>query len=401
MGIQEKIKEIEAEYAKTQKNKATEGHLGLLKAKLAKLRTQLLEPSGGGGKGEGFDVQKNGNARICMIGFPSVGKSTLLSTLTDTKSLAAGYEFTTLTCIPGNLYYNNAKIQLLDLPGIIEGAADGRGRGRQVIAVGKASDMIWMVLDAGKAEAQKEKLTAELEKCGIRLNKKRPNITITINKIGGLKILSMKKLKYVKDEQIKSIFSLYKIHNAQISIRDDDVTIDDIIDTIEGNRKYVPCIYIYNKIDVLSIEEVDEIAREPRTVVISCNLKLNFDTLLARSWEELGLVRVFTKRKGHFPDLTDPLILSEDRGGCTVRQAIEQIHRNLLLEFSHAQVWGRSVKFNPQSVGLSHPLSDLDVIQIYKKTGSKSKESKTQQAAKKVDVKATAKNAFGKKKEKK
>ncbi len=36
----------------------------------------------------------------------------------------------TLTCIPGVLYINNAKMQLLDLPGIIEGAADGKGRGR-------------------------------------------------------------------------------------------------------------------------------------------------------------------------------------------------------------------------------------------------------------------------------
>jgi ribosome-interacting GTPase 1 len=48
--------------------------------------------------------------------------------------------------------YNDAKIQLLDLPGIIEGAADGKGRGRQVIAVAKNSDMVLMVLDATKAE---------------------------------------------------------------------------------------------------------------------------------------------------------------------------------------------------------------------------------------------------------
>ena len=91
-------------------------------------------------------MSRFGNARVCMIGFPSVGKSTLLTSVTDTASLSAAYEFTTLTCIPGVIHYNDAKIQLLDLPGIIEGAAEGKGRGKQVIAVAKNSDMILMVL---------------------------------------------------------------------------------------------------------------------------------------------------------------------------------------------------------------------------------------------------------------
>jgi small GTP-binding protein len=88
--------------------------------------------------------------------------------------LAANYEFTTLTCIPGVLRINEAKMQLLDLPGIIEGAASGKGRGRQVIAVGKSSDLIMMILDAQKGEEQKEKITRELESVGIRMNKDRP-----------------------------------------------------------------------------------------------------------------------------------------------------------------------------------------------------------------------------------
>ena len=136
--------------ARTQKNKATEGHLGLLKAKMAKLKRELIEGSkgSGGAGGEGFDVQKTGDARVGLIGFPSVGKSTLLTKLTGQFSEAADYEFTTLTCIPGKLFINDAELQLLDLPGIIEGAASGRGRGRQVIAVGKSSDLILMILDA-------------------------------------------------------------------------------------------------------------------------------------------------------------------------------------------------------------------------------------------------------------
>jgi hypothetical protein len=97
-GILDRIKELETEMARTQRNKATEYHLGQLKAKLAKLRTQLLEgPASSGTAGTGFDVQKTGHARVAMIGFPSVGKSTLLTKLTGTESVVAAYEFTTLT----------------------------------------------------------------------------------------------------------------------------------------------------------------------------------------------------------------------------------------------------------------------------------------------------------------
>jgi len=150
MGILEKIKEIEAEIARTQKNKATEGHLGLLKARLAKLRTQQQEgQASGGGGGEGFSVARHGDGRVALIGFPSVGKSSLLSTLTGTKSEAAAYEFTTLTCIPGNILYRDCRIQMLDLPGIIEGAAQGKGRGREVIAVARSADMV-KIMDCGK-----------------------------------------------------------------------------------------------------------------------------------------------------------------------------------------------------------------------------------------------------------
>lgn len=103
--------------ARTQKNKATAGHLGLLKARLAKLRRELITPKGGGGASEqGFEVAKTGDARVGFVGFPSVGKSTLLSNLAGVYSEVAAYEFTTLTTVPGCIKYKGAKIQLLDLP---------------------------------------------------------------------------------------------------------------------------------------------------------------------------------------------------------------------------------------------------------------------------------------------
>jgi ribosome-interacting GTPase 1 len=108
---------------KTQKNKTTEEHLGILKAKLAKLRRALYSKKKS--KGEGFGVSKHGTATVALVGFPSSGKSTLLTKLTNAESKSASYAFTTTSVIPGMMHYKGADIQLLDLPGIVEGASEG------------------------------------------------------------------------------------------------------------------------------------------------------------------------------------------------------------------------------------------------------------------------------------
>ena len=71
--------------------------------------------------------------------------SQFITKLTGTFSKVAAYEFTTLTCVPGVIRYKGAKIQLLDLPGIIEGAKDGKGRGKQVIAAARTCNLIVIV----------------------------------------------------------------------------------------------------------------------------------------------------------------------------------------------------------------------------------------------------------------
>jgi len=366
MGIVDKIKEIEAEMAKTQKNKATEYHLGQLKAKLAKLRTELqAPPKDGKGGGDGFEVQKYGDGRVALIGFPSVGKSTILTVLTGTKSEAAAYEFTTLTCIPGVIHYNDAKIQLLDLPGIIEGAAEGKGRGRQVIAVCKSADLLLMVLDASKPNAHRDILTRELESVGIRLNRPPPDISLKKRKTGGIHFNSTVPLTHLDEKMVHRVLQEYKMHNADILFKD-DATVDDLIDVIEGNRRYVKCLYVYNKIDVCSIEEIDDIARRPNSIPASAGMNLNMDGLLEAIWEKMGLVRVYTKKVGGKPDFSEPVVLSADRGGVTVEHMCNQIHRSLGLTLAYALVWGTSSKHYPQRCGLSHTLEDEDVVQIVK-----------------------------------
>jgi ribosome-interacting GTPase 1 len=77
---------------------------------------------------------------------------------------------------------------VLDLPGIIEGAKDGKGRGRQVIAVGKTCNLILIVLDATKPLAHRRVIENELEGFGIRLNKEPPDITIKQKMKGGITV---------------------------------------------------------------------------------------------------------------------------------------------------------------------------------------------------------------------
>ncbi|MFH4981222.1 hypothetical protein AB6A40_007931 [Gnathostoma spinigerum] len=366
MGIVEKIQEIEKEISRTQKNKATEYHLGLLKAKLARYRQQLLEPTTKGApKGEGFDVMKSGDARVAMVGFPSVGKSTFLSAMTQTQSVAASYEFTTLTCIPGVIQYEGANIQLLDLPGIIEGASRGKGRGRQVIAVAKTADLILMILDSMKGEEQKKLLSAELESVGIRLNKRPPQIYLKQKTVGGIKFNNTVPLTHCHEKLVMSILHEYKIFNADIIFRE-DCTVDELIDVVQGNRKYIRCLYVYNKVDQISLEEVDRLARLPDSVVISCELLLGLDYMVKKLWEALAFIRVYMKKPGSAPDLGvgDGVIL---RKGATVEHACHAVHRTLASQFRYAIVWGTSTKFSPQRVGLHHVLEHEDVLQIVKK----------------------------------
>ena len=130
--LKERIAELEDELKNTKVNKRTEASVGLLKAKIAKLKEDLeAKLSKGKGKGEGFAVKKEGDATVGLLGKPSVGKSTLLGKTTNKDSKIGAYEFTTLDVVPGLLNHKFTNLQILDLPGIIDQASDNRGFGKK------------------------------------------------------------------------------------------------------------------------------------------------------------------------------------------------------------------------------------------------------------------------------
>lgn len=282
--------------------------------------------------------------------------------------------------------YKGSKVQVLDLPGIIEGAAHGKGRGREVIAVARNADMILLVLDAGKEglNRHREILEKELETVGIRLNKRPPDVTFKKKTTGGIKFASTVKLTKLGPDPEKvatQVMREYKISNADILIRE-DINVDELVDICLGNRQYKPCLYFYNKIDTVTIEEVDQLARMPNSIVGSVAKQWNVgnpeddDLIKKEMWKYLGLTRIYTKRKGQQPDLADPVILSEIRKGTTVKSLCLNVSSQMLRDFNYALVWGKSAKHSPQRCGLSHNLLDEDVVQIVTKTNKQQQQDK-------------------------
>merc|ERR1719456_1474484 len=195
----------------------------------------------------------------------------------------------------------------------------------------------------------------------MRLNKQKPKISVTRTKIGGLKFNATVPLTELSREMVHTILQQYKIYNVDVRV-DEDASVDDFIDVLEETgsapRKYCKCLYVYNKIDMLSIPQVDDLARQPYSVVISVHKKLNLEGLVERIWQELDLRRIYTKKKGMFPDFTDPMVITPQRGNktCTVENAVGMLHKSLLEEFKSALVWGGSVRSSPQVCGLKHEL---------------------------------------------
>ena len=364
MSLQQKIADIENELSHTQVNKATMRHICLQHAKLAQFKKQLMDDSLKNRPRDGFDVVRNGDARVGLVGFPSVGKSTMLTHLTDTESKIAEYEFTTLTCIPGIIDYNGSHIQLLDLPGIIEGAKDGVGRGRQVIACAKTCDCILLVLDGTKSLEFKEKVEYELEGFGIRLNKTRPDIKFTKRERGGIQFRATCEQSQLTQEIVEEVLNKeYGIQHGEVECNC-DATVEELIDIVGGDVRYIPCIYVINKIDDMDQSIVDELSERDGFVCISAQEEINLDVLLEMLWDKLKLIRIYPKPMKGDVDYDSPIILPQSKAN--VETFCYKVHKDLVRQMKYANVWGTSVKHSPQRVGREHMLEDEDVVQIIK-----------------------------------
>ena len=364
--IDEQIKSLEEEISKTKYNKATQGHIGKLKAKIAALRerkekAQAHAKSSGGGPG--FEVKKSGDASVALVGFPSVGKSSLISQLTDVESEAGNFAFTTLTCIPGVLHHRGATIQILDLPGLIKGAAEGKGRGREILNVIRSCDMVLYVVDPFQ-DSHFDILDMELWKSGMRLNQAKPQVFITRTDRGGIVVRSTLEQTNLSDEEIQSIIRSFGMVSANVTLRT-DVTDDHIVDTLAGNRIYSEAVVVLNKVDLASqkdLEKARSMLPEGWPVLpVSAKTGQGIEAMKDFIFDNLNFMSIYLKPQGQEADLIEPLIV---KNTSTVRDVCVKLHRDFERKFRYARVKGPSAKFDWQRVGLDHLLMDEDLLTI-------------------------------------
>ncbi len=356
MAIEERIQEIEEKLEETPVNKATEKERARLKSRIAELKQEKQQRQKGTGDTSGYAVEKRGDATVALVGFPSVGKSTLLNQLTNAESETGEYEFTTLDVEPGMLKYRGANIQILDVPGLIGGAAEGRGDGKQVLSVVRNADLVLILLEP--EEMREKDIKQELYNAGIRINTTAPDVKVERKGRGGIEISSTVELE-IEEETIRQLMKEKGYTNANVVIRE-ELGIDRFIDALMENRKYVPAVTVVNKIDTVSAEKRRELEQK-YDLVVSAETGENLEDLKDAIFNDLELIRIYMKKKGEEPDRNEPLILRED---ATVEDALESLSGDMRDRFKHARVTGPSADFPRQKVGTQHQLEDEDVLEL-------------------------------------
>ncbi|TFG19884.1 MAG: GTP-binding protein [Promethearchaeota archaeon] len=373
--VEERIKELEERLANTIPNKHTMKSINYLKAQIAKLREDLIRiASSKKGGGAGFGIKRSGDAQVAFIGFPSVGKSSLLNLLTEgnTHSKVAAYDFTTVTAIPGMMNIEKANIQLIDLPGIILGAAMGKGKGKEVLGAVRAAELILIIIcfreDGTINLSDLEIIRKELYNAGIRLNTQPPQITIKERTRGGIHFTS--KGEQIMDlDEVKALMNELGVRNAGVYFAEPIITPSQLIDFVMGNRVYTREFVVVNKSDLMKTkipkEEITKAIGHDHWIMISAKNQENINALRHKIFLELDLIRVYLKPPKQEADMDDPIVLHK---GDTIETLCHKIHKRFINDYRYSLVWGKSAKHPGQKFdNLDHILEDGDIVSIYLK----------------------------------
>lgn len=354
------------------KHKGTSKLCAQTKRQIATLRKEIAEKEQrrAGKGGPKFFLQKEGAAQIVILGETKVGRSSLLTAVTNAKAEISDYPYTTREPIPGMLSYEDIQFQIVEAPALVEGASEGRAWGLQSLGLARNADGLILMVDLSQnPEKQLSLMLNELEKARIVIEKPKGEVQIQrMHMAVGLSVFVLGHLVDCTLNDVKELLKSYGISNAIVKIYG-EVSLDDVEDAIFESTNYRPAIIVANKLDVAGAKEKLEalerfVNRKIKIFPVSCKTGFGLEKLGAEIFDALEIIRVYTKGPSDKAPSPKPFILKR---GATVSDLAKQIHSDFLNRFSHAKVWAERLSFSPQKVGLSFVLEDGDIVELHAK----------------------------------
>lgn len=304
-GREEKIAALEEMLAVIPKHKGTEHLQGDLRKRLAKLR-KAAETKAGARTADPFQIPVEGAGQVVFLGYPNTGKSALVGVLTRAPVTVADYPFATQLPVVGMMNYEDIKIQLVDLPPVMEGELP-----KGMAGTLRQADLIGLVVDGGSDDCLEQ-----LEGCR--------------------EILYQRSILAPPGEE----------PGPQTKTADD-------------------VLVLIAKADLPGAGDRLELLREfsPGWEMLAVSIKQpeSLERLRGCLFRRLRIIRIYTKIPGRAPDKAKPFILKE---GETVLELAAQVHRDFPGRLKQAKVWG-STKFPGQSVEKNYPLADGDIVELH------------------------------------
>jgi ribosome-interacting GTPase 1 len=367
---QEKLVKLQEFLSLIPKHKGTEKLCAQVKTKIATLRKEIDEKKRrrAGRGGSKFFLEKEGAAQIILLGPTKVGRSSLLTSITNAKAEISDYPFSTREPMPGMFQFEDLQFQVVEAPALAKGAAEGEALGLQTLGLARNADGLVLMVDlSDDPPEQLRMMLNELEKARVLTQKPRARVDIERKHVdAGLRIIVVGKLLNCNLRDVEELLKGYRIFDATVKIYG-KATLDDVEDAIFESTIYRPAIVVANKADTAqaaeNLQELKRYVGNQLTVIpISCRTRKGLEKLGSEIFKALNIIRVYTKEPNAPEPSSNPFILKK---GSSIGDLARQIHSDFIERFGYARVWARRLPFSPQKVGSSFALQDGDTVELH------------------------------------
>lgn len=318
---QEKLEHLREMLRTIPKHKGTEHLQAEIKTRVKELTDELGGPKKGAVRGgPDLTVRHEGAAQVALVGPPNSGKSSLHARLTGSHAVVGPYPFSTKYPLPGMLLHEDVQFQVVDLPPVAEDYIEP-----------------WMGGTLHNADAVA--------------------LVVDLSDPGCVDQLDAVERRLVE----KKVDLVPRLDASPPAEGEDDAGLDPF-------RVRLPAVLLANKADLFAdpgaeLSVFREIAPDPfDSLAVSAETGAGLAAVGPALFSLLRIVRVYSKVPGHPPDMGRPFAL---RGGGTVRDVAQQVHRGMAAELRFARVWGKSAEFEGQQVSAAHVVADRDVVELH------------------------------------